>query len=303
MASLSPTASHFPALPFAAAALGIASFSLMDALMKGIAIKIGAFDAVFWRTLVGFLICAPIFLAMRPAWPNRKALKLHLLRGTIGGLMAFTFFWGIVRVPLAEGIALSFIAPLVALYLAAVFLGEKVKPRIILASIVSFGGVIVIAAGRAQGEFDDDAIWGIAAILLSSVMYAGNIVLMRAQAQAAKPIEIVFWQSGIVAAQLGLAGWLLPIAAPWSAVPDQTVWWPLVGSAILTVIALITLAWAYGRAQMQALVTTEYTAFIWASLFGWWWFAESLAVTTLIGCALIVAGCWVATTTPQKEAA
>lgn len=302
MASLSPPIDRFPVLPFAMAVFGIASFSLMDAVMKGIAIKIGAFDAVFWRNLAGFLICAPIYLAMRPARPSAKAMKLHLLRGTIGGTMAFTFFWGIVRVPLAEGIALSFIAPLVALYLAAVFLGEKVQPRIILASMVSFAGVIIIAAGRAQGGFDDDAIWGIAAILVSAVLYAGNIVLMRAQAQAATPVEIVFWQSGIVALQLGLAGWLLPvIPTPWANIPEQAMWWPLIGAAILTVIALTTLAWAYARAQTQALITAEYTAFIWASLFGWWWFAESLAIMTVAGCAMIVAGCWVATTSPQPE--
>ena len=301
MTAASPSATSFPIIPFAAAAFGIASFSLMDAVMKGLAIKLGAYDAVFWRNLAGLLICAPVYFAMRPAWPSRNAMKLHLLRGTNGGLMAFTFFWGIVRVPLAEGIALSFIAPLVALYLAAVFLGEKVHPRIILASIVSFAGVIVIAAGRAQGEFDSEAIWGISAILASSVMYAGNIVLMRAQAQAALPVEIVFWQSGIVAFELGLVSLILPMATPWSDVPEQTLWWPLIGSALLTVISLSTLAWAYARAQMQALVTTEYTAFIWASLLGWWWFAEALAVTTVAGCVLIVAGCVVATTTATPK--
>ena len=47
--------------------------------------------------------------------------------------MAACFFWGVVRTPLAEGIALSFIAPLVALYLAAVQLGEKIRREAILA--------------------------------------------------------------------------------------------------------------------------------------------------------------------------
>jgi S-adenosylmethionine uptake transporter len=256
---------------------------------------------VFWRNLAGFLICAPVYLAMGPAWPDRKAMRLHVLRGTNGGVMAFTFFWGIARVPLAEGIALSFIAPLVALYLAAVFLGEKVQPRIVTASLVSFAGVAVIAAGRARGQFDDQAVWGIASILLSSVMYAGNIVLMRAQAQAARPIEIVFWQSGIVAVELGLAALVLPIAAPWHIFPAMVYWVPLIGAACLTVVSLSVLAWAYARSEMQHLVTTEYTAFIWASLFGWWWFHEALALTTGAGCALIVAGCWMATRKLQAE--
>jgi S-adenosylmethionine uptake transporter len=288
-------------LPFVAALFGIASFSVMDAVMKGLAQNLGAFDAVFWRNLAAFLIMTPLYLATRTGWPSRAAMKLHLLRGSIGGTMAFTFFWGIARVPLAEGIALSFIAPLVALYLAAVFLGEKVQPRIVIASAVSFVGVIIIAAGRAQGEFDDQAVWGIASILLSSVLYAGNIVLMRAQAQAAKPLEIVFWQSGFVALELGLVSLALPGLVPELAFPSALYWPPLIGSAFLTVIALTVLAWAYARAQMQHLVTTEYTAFIWASLFGWWWFSETLAITTVAGCVMIVAGCLVATRQVKME--
>ncbi len=303
MASTALPASRFPALPFAAALFGIASFSAMDAMMKGLSQNMGAFDAVFWRNLAGFLIMAPFYFALRPSWPDARAMRLHLLRGTIGGVMAFTFFWGIARVPLAEGIALSFIAPLVALYLAAVFLGEKVQPRILAASLVSFSGVVVIAMGRAQGRFDDDAIWGVASIMVSSVLYAGNIVLMRAQAQAAKPIEIVFWQSGIVAVELALAAMVLPIAEPWSVFPQANHWAPLIISACLTVIALSVLAWAYARAQMQQLVTTEYSAFIWASLLGWWWFAEPLALSTVAGCALIVAGCWMATRKSKTETA
>jgi S-adenosylmethionine uptake transporter len=43
--------------------------------------------------------------------------------------MAVLFFYGVVRTPLAEGIALSFIAPLIALYLAAIWLGEPVGRR------------------------------------------------------------------------------------------------------------------------------------------------------------------------------
>ena len=50
---------------------------------------------------------------------------LHLWRGLVVSVMAFLFFWGLARVPLAEAIGLSFIAPLIALYLAAVLLKEK----------------------------------------------------------------------------------------------------------------------------------------------------------------------------------
>ena len=56
-------------------------------------------------------------------------------RGVIVTVMAVLFFWGIGRVPLAQAIALTFIAPLIALLLAAVFLGERIGRR----SIGRFG--------------------------------------------------------------------------------------------------------------------------------------------------------------------
>jgi S-adenosylmethionine uptake transporter len=66
-------------------------------------------------------------------------------------------------------------------------------------------------------------------------------------------------------------------------------------SATLTMGALLLLSWAYARAQAQVLVTIEYTAFIWASIFGWLFFREAVTLPTIIGTSLIVTGCIIAT--------
>ena len=42
-----------PAIPFLVASAGIATFSLMDAAMKDIALALGAFNAVIWRNSLG----------------------------------------------------------------------------------------------------------------------------------------------------------------------------------------------------------------------------------------------------------
>jgi S-adenosylmethionine uptake transporter len=55
------------------------------------------------------------------------------------------------------------------------------------------------------------------------------------------------------------------------------------------------LAWAYARAEAQVLVPLEYSGFLWASLFGWLFFAEPLTMPTTIGTAIIITSCWVAT--------
>jgi S-adenosylmethionine uptake transporter len=61
-------------------------------------------------------------------------------------------------------------------------------------------------------------------------------------------------------------------------------------------------AWAYARAEAQVLVPLEYSGFLWASLFGWLFFAEQLTLPTVIGTAIIIASCWLATRRPRAAA-
>ena len=54
------------------------------------------------------------------------------------------------------------------------------------------------------------------------------------------------------------------------------------------------LSWAYARAEAQHLAPVEYTAFIWAVLFGMIFFFEPVRPLTLIGAAMIVLACYIA---------
>ena len=138
------------------------------------------------------------------------------------------------------------------------------------------------------GHFTADAKWGVAAIFLSAIFYAYNLILQRQQAQVAKPAEIAFFQSLIAASALALA-------SPWFAVVPAARHLPaLTGSAVLALISLFLLSWAYARAEAQVLVAVEYTAFVWAAIYGWVFFGEAVTVPTLLGTALIVTGCIIA---------
>jgi S-adenosylmethionine uptake transporter len=274
------------ALPFLSAAAGIVTFSIMDAFMKRAAIAEGAYNAMLLRSAIAALMMLPIWLLGGGRWPGRAALKVHVIRAIVATAMAVLWFWGLVRTPMAEAIALSFIAPLITLYLAAVMLGEKIQPRAIVASLLGFAGVLIIALARWNaGGFTADRGWGIAAILVSAVLYAWNLILQRQQAQVADPREIALFQTAGAALILGLfAPWL----AHW---PQAGPLLDIAGGAALTVISLMLLSWGYARAEAQALVPIEYSAFIWAAIMGWLWFAEAVTGATLAGAVLIVIGC------------
>jgi S-adenosylmethionine uptake transporter len=275
-------------IPFAIATLGIAIFSLMDVLMKGLSIAIGAYNAMLWRLMAGTVLGAALFLVRRSPWPQKSTLKLHMLRGAVAATMATTFFWGLARVPLAEAIALSFIAPLITLYLATVMLGEKIGRAAIIASLLGLAGVLVMLSARIGGDRDSNVLWGIGAIFVSAVLYALNLILQRKQAQIASPTEIVFFQNLTACS-------VLMLVAPFFAIVPAAEHAPkIVGSAVLAMMSLMLLSWAYARAEAQILVPVEYTAFIWAAIFGWLFFNEAVTPTTLVGAALIVTGCIIA---------
>lgn len=291
-----------PLLTLGVAALGIATYAVMDALMKGLALGIGAYSALFWRLSASALVTGPLYAATRPVLPGRHVLAIHAGRSVLVAGMAVAFFWGIARVSLAEAVALSFIAPLIALGLAALFLKERVGWHSIGASGLGLAGVGVVMAGRLGTPHRPDVAAGMAAVLVSAVIYAANLVVARHQAQRAGPLEIACFQNLFVLGIL-LAG------APWLVGVPRAGDWPAIGgAALLATVSLLLLSWAYARAEAKVLVSVEYTAFIWAAIMGWWMFGERLTVVTVAGTALIVAGCVLAAragspATPEAEAA
>jgi S-adenosylmethionine uptake transporter len=274
-------------LAFLMACLGVALFSVMDAVMKGLVLSIGVYNALLWRNLAGVLMSGSVYAVSRRGWPSRAAMRIHILRGVVVAAMALLFFWSLAHLPLAEAIALSFIAPLIALYLAAVMLGETIGKAAIFASIMGIAGVAVIMAGKfGSGDYSADAMNGALAVFASAVLFAYNLILARQQAQIAEPAEIAFFQVLTVAL-------VLACGAPWFAVVPQGLvqWLPLVGAAALAIVSLLLLSWAYARAEAQVLIPVEYTAFIWAAILGWMVFDEALSWTTVAGTVMIVAGC------------
>lgn len=290
------------ALAFAVASGGIFTYSLMDAIMKGLSIASGAYSAVLWRSIVGAVMLGVVFIARRRPLPGPAALRLHLMRGATAGFSVLLFFWGLVRVPMAQGVALTFLAPLIALYFAAAFLGESIRRAAIWGSVVASLGVLVIAAGEVQAQASTDYVLGSAAIFAASIFYAYSLILLRQQAQLADPLEVALFTSIVL-------GGLLLIGAPWFAGMPLVAQLPAIGcAAVLGSVSAMALAWAYGRAEAQVLAPVEYTAFVWAAILGYLVFGEHVSAYTLVGTMLIIGGCVLAirgkaAPAPQTEAA
>lgn len=273
---------------FAAATVGIATYAAMDVTMKGLAIELGAYNAMLWRSLLAVFMAALLYFYQRPRWPSNSTIRLHVWRGVVISIMGFLFFWGLKYLPVAEAIGLTFIAPLIALYLAAVLLGENISKRSIVASLVGLLGAAVVIGGRLSGDYDEDTGKGIAALLLSALLYAYNLILQRQQAMIAEPIEISFFHNCTVIFLFGCLSPFLAVIPSISVVPALSL------AAVLGLVSLLMMSWAYARASANTLIPVEYTAFVWAAILGWLVFGETVTLTTVLGTVLIVSGCLVA---------
>jgi S-adenosylmethionine uptake transporter len=263
---------------------------------------VGAYSALLLRAPIGFAIAAPVWRAAGGRWPEWTTLRIHLVRGVVVAAMAFLFFFSLTVLPLAQAIAISFIAPLIALFLASVLLGEQIGRRAVIGALLGLAGVTVILAGKIWHEpLSDGAPLGIAAVLVSAVLYAWNLVLQRQQAQIAKPLEVATFQNGVTfLALVGFAPFFLRM-------PHGGQWIDIAVSALLSVSGAMLFTWGYARAETQRLAPLEYSGFLWAALFGWLFFREPVPAATIAGAVLIGAGCWIATradtTAPEQAAA
>lgn len=282
--------------PVWAAIVGIALYSAMDAVMKGAAIAVGAYSAYLLRCTVGILFLAPLWWWQERRFPAPNVLRIHFTRGTVVAFMGWTFFAALVRLPIAEAIAISFVAPLLALFLARVVLGEEILPRSVAGALLGLLGVLVIVAGRIGREsLDREAAIGIVLVLISAMLFAWNLILQKQQAAVSSPLEASTFQNGVVTLVLGLGA---PFLLHW---PQGETWALLGAGALLAIGASMLFIWAYARSEAQRLVPIEYTGFLWASLLGWIFFGEPVRPATATGALLITAGCWIATRQRRTE--
>jgi drug/metabolite transporter (DMT)-like permease len=270
-------------LVLAVAAEGL--LTLMDALIKLLSARYPTLQIAFLRYGFG-LVGAALYAAWsRPGWPTREAVLHNGIRAVIIVVTATTFFFALARLPLADAIALSFISPVLTALFGVTLLGERFDWRIAVALAAGFVGMLLIVGGKVGGAgLSGDVLVGAAAVIISAIGYALNIIALRHRATRDPLSQIVLFQN------LGPALLL--------ALPVLWVWTPLALSDIalfaligtLGVAAHTMLAHAFARIEAARLAPVGYVTLVWGVLFGFMFFAEVPGLATLGGAALIVLG-------------
>lgn len=265
--------------------LGDGVLTLMDSVMKGLAARYPTFEITFMRFAAGSIWALVLLAILRPPMPSWQSFKANGLRSLLVVLTSTCFFYALSKLPLAETIALSFLAPIFITLFGVVLLKERIDGRIVAALVTGFAGMLLISSGSiGQEERAPDVVLGIVAALLAMISYSLNIVLLRKIAVRDPAITIVAFQH---------FGPALLLAAPASTVwvaPTMTDLQLFLLVGALGVSGHMLLANGFARAEAATLAPIHYTTLVWAILFGWLFFGDVPPVTTLAGAALIVAG-------------
>ena len=270
--------------PLIAAIAGEGILTLMDAVIKGLTGRFPIIEIAFLRFAMGTLWASLAFAAQTPTWPSREAIRYNATRSVLVVITALSFFFALSKLPIAECMALSFLAPTFIALFGVSILGERFDWRIGLALVVGLIGMAVIVSGQIGARpYARDAWLGAAAVLLSAFVYGLVIVLLRHRATKDPLPTIVLFQNAGPAILLAI-----PAAVVWTP-PSPADLTLFLSVGALGVAGHTCLASAFSRAEAARLAPAHYTVLAWGTLYGYVFFAEVPSLPTLAGAALIVA--------------
>ncbi|WP_042695775.1 DMT family transporter [Azospirillum sp. B506] len=261
-------------------------FVVMSLFVRLASVEAPVGQIVFFRSAFAL---PPIiaYLMWRRQFPS--ALKTrqpvgHLKRNLFGGAAMVLSFVSLAYLPLALATALGFLAPLISVPAAMLFLRERPGAVPVWAALVGFAGVVLMLAPAFDGpRLDHDTIIGVAAGLAMAVATAAGRVQIKTLTATEAPGTIAFYFA-LLCALGGLTslpfGWIAPAGSSLAY---------LIGAGITGGLAHITMTEAMARAPVSTQAPFDYTAMLWALILDAAIFGLLPSPVSLVGAFVIAA--------------
>ena len=253
-------------------------FSAVDTIAKVLTTDFHPLQIV-WTRQLGLVAGVFVMMALRGASLfETKRRKLQLARGLMAALSAALFITAINYVPLADAIAVTFVAPFVVTMFSALLLKEKVGIHRWSAVIVGFLGTLVILRPGFDG-FEPALLLAV----LAAVLFAFRQIISRYLSGSDKTETTVAYTALVAVMVL-----FIPLPFVW-----QT---PVSGFHLLLMTIMAILAGLGELLVIKALEVAlavvvspvHYTILIWGSLYGYFVFGDFPDYLTWIGAIIII---------------
>ena len=271
--------------------------SLQDSLIKWLGADYALHQIVLTRSVIATsLILLVLVATARLGLLRTRRWSLHLARGLLLVASNSAFFLGLIAMPMAEAVAMFFVAPLFITSLSALVLGDRVGPRRLLAVLVGFAGVVVVVR-PGSGLIGYTALLPVGAAATYAIMQILTRRLGATDSAVAMAfsVQMVFivasMAMGLAAGDGRFAGsddlsldfllraWRLPSA-------EDVPLFALVG--LLTAMASVLMFQAYRITVPATIAPFEYIALPFAATWGFLFWGEVPDAIAILGIALIV---------------
>lgn len=257
----------------------MAAFTFNDACVKLVADDLPLFQIVFLRGLLTTCLIGAL------AW-SLGLRSLAIPRGDIRAVAGRTvaevasmcaFLYALTHMPLANVTAILAALPLTVSLAGALFLGEPVGWRRLVAILIGFSGVLMIVKPGAEG-FN---VYSLVALLAVLLVTARDLFTRRFSPEVPSLAVAV-----ITAAAVGLFGGVLMLWQGWEPVTAQSA--SLVaGAAVFIVGGYLFSIMVMRVGEIGFVAPFRYTALVWALLLGWFVFGDWPSWLTLTGAAIV----------------
>ena len=258
--------------------LAMAIYATHDTFIKFLGGYYAPFQTLFFAVLFSFPVVTMVMLHdttignLRPKHP--WWVLIRTVSGTINGFCAFYAF---STLPLAEVYSILFITPLLITVLSIPLLGETVRLRRWAAVIVGLIGVmIVLQPGRAHLGL------GHLAALTAAVMSSLANTIVRKIGQDERSAVLMLYP---MTCNFLVMGALLPFV--YREMPILHIGSFALMAVLGTTAGLIFIA-SYRRAEAAVVAPMQYSQIIWATIYGYLFFGETLKPNVLIGAGIII---------------
>lgn len=276
-----PTGTGILCPPVEAALLMVftcACFAGMSAVIRDLSSDLSPFQIAFFRNTIGLVFLLPVMWRIGFELPRGPVLKSYGIRAAIGICAMWTWYSALSFTPLAEAITLNFTVALWMIPVAILLLGEKVGVRRWGATLVGFGGVLIVMQPGAE-----TVSLGSLLAIFAALLFAVSMALVRILARTQRPIAIVFYMN-LIMTPLSLG----PAIYVWQ-MPDLVQWGWLFFIGLMATVAHFGMARALSLVEASSVVPLDFTRLPFAAAIGYFAFGEVPSVWIWPGAALIMA--------------
>lgn len=250
-----------------------------DAVVKYLAATLPAVQLGWARFFFNFVLLAPAALWFhrgRTFTPARP--RLQLLRGLLVVAANLLFIAGVRAVPLADALAVTFVAPLAVAAFSPLVLRERVAPAGWLAVAAGFlGALVIIRPG--SSAFTPAAILP----LLAGLSFAAYLLVTR---KLAGQSPALVTQTATAAVSAALTTLLLPFA--WQP-PTPSEWALMLLVGVASCVGHLLITTAHDHAPAALLAPLSYLGIVSAAGLGYALFGDWPDVVTWLGAAIVIA--------------